>query len=739
MPKTGHYNGGHRFKILYYIFNMKCLLIFTFLLSFVYSINPSQNGVFPIAVLENFAKQEIGSVYGNDGWIKKIQRSRVENNRNSQLEFNLPVLLAKYSDVNDTYFSANDFQNLLFDNNPAGTLKDYYDEISYGNFTVDGVSKGWYQSSLTMVNAVENTKMFVSEIVSLADVDFNYVDYDNDGPDNIPNSGDDDGYVDGIMIVYSGCGAEWGEGNNNLWPHMSNLGPYEYVTNDIGANGSNIIISSYAVSPELAGGGNCFNDIIRPIGVFAHEFGHILGLPDLYDRNGNDGNSEGLGDWCLMASGSWSGWAGDTPAHMSIWCKAQLGWVTPTTLFQNEIDYIIPQINSNPFGVKIWEDDYNSSRYFLIENRQPVGFDSDINGAGLLIYHIDENQRYGINRWSAGLVNDNAEHKLVDLEEADGLDNLDLYYNSGDSGDPYPGSNNNLIFDDYSYPNSNRYNGEETGISVHNIVSSNSNMIADFIVRKQLGYSIFYDEMGISGWGFGSQEPQDSYGGVLFTSEEAGFITEIDVGVRSAPVSLQLLVYDSFSENVPGNLILSKDVYIESSGWHSESIDSLEIHSNSNFFVCVKINGSYAISYDNNGVLSGRSYFSSDGINYNNNISNYGDINIRSKISYEIELETADVHDLPSNFGLKSAYPNPFNPFTSLRYDLPNDGLVNLTVYDMTGRVVKTLVNGSQTAGFKSVLWNATNDRNEPVSAGLYLYTIQAGEFRQTKKMVLLK
>ncbi len=94
---------------------------------------------------------------------------------------------------------------------------------------------------------------------------------------------------------------------------------------------------------------------------------------------------------------------------------------------------------------------------------------------------------------------------------------------------------------------------------------------------------------------------------------------------------------------------------------------------------------------------------------------------------------------IPEVFALHQNYPNPFNPITSLRYDLPEDGLVNITIYDMMGRIVKTLVNGSQTAGFKSVQWNATNDRNEPVSAGLYLYTIQAGEFRQTKKMVLLK
>ena len=104
-----------------------------------------------------------------------------------------------------------------------------------------------------------------------------------------------------------------------------------------------------------------------------------------------------------------------------------------------------------------------------------------------------------------------------------------------------------------------------------------------------------------------------------------------------------------------------------------------------------------------------------------------------------VSLSNDESTVLPYNYVLHQNYPNPFNPITSLRYDLPDDGMVNITVYDMMGRIVKTLVNASQTTGFKSVQWNATNDRNEPVSAGLYLYTIQAGEFRQTKKMVLLK
>ena len=94
---------------------------------------------------------------------------------------------------------------------------------------------------------------------------------------------------------------------------------------------------------------------------------------------------------------------------------------------------------------------------------------------------------------------------------------------------------------------------------------------------------------------------------------------------------------------------------------------------------------------------------------------------------------------LPQGFALEQNFPNPFNPFTTLRYDLPEDSFVNITIYDMMGRQVKTLINGLQTPGYKTVQWDATNDKNRPVSAGLYLYTIQAGEFRQVRKMVLLK
>jgi len=94
---------------------------------------------------------------------------------------------------------------------------------------------------------------------------------------------------------------------------------------------------------------------------------------------------------------------------------------------------------------------------------------------------------------------------------------------------------------------------------------------------------------------------------------------------------------------------------------------------------------------------------------------------------------------IPDEFAIHQNYPNPFNPVTTLRYDLPENGHVNITIYDMLGRQVKTLINEYQDPGYRSIIWDATNDYGKPVSAGMYLYQIQAGEYISTKKMVLLK
>ena len=103
------------------------------------------------------------------------------------------------------------------------------------------------------------------------------------------------------------------------------------------------------------------------------------------------------------------------------------------------------------------------------------------------------------------------------------------------------------------------------------------------------------------------------------------------------------------------------------------------------------------------------------------------------------ELNTKNNNALPEIFTLHQNYPNPFNPATNLDYEIPEDAMVNITVFDMMGKVVRTLVNGQQSAGYKTLQWNATSNSGQPISAGLYIYTIQAGEFSQTRKMILLK
>ena len=106
---------------------------------------------------------------------------------------------------------------------------------------------------------------------------------------------------------------------------------------------------------------------------------------------------------------------------------------------------------------------------------------------------------------------------------------------------------------------------------------------------------------------------------------------------------------------------------------------------------------------------------------------------------YEISILSSQAETVPNDFNVIQNNPNPFNPVTTLRYKLPRESFVNITIYNMLGNLVNNLVSQKQIAGYKSVQWNATNNKGQPVPAGVYLYTIQAGEFRQTKKMLLLK
>ncbi len=714
---------------------MKLNAILIIIFSFSYSITPPISGDFPIGFWENMRLNSVGEQYGDPGWIRKIATQRNNPSRDIQNEFNLPVLLGQYSDVTSVFFNAADFDELLFGDNPTGSMKEYYNEISYGNFLLDGTVNGWYQSGLSQAEAVANTRQYVAEIASLADSEIDYGQYDNDGPDNIPNSGDDDGFVDGLAVIYPGCLS----GNENIWAHQSSLGSnYQYVTNDLAPNGQNIIINSYMVCPELPGSVNCITDNICPMGVYAHEFGHILGLPDLYDRDSNDGDSEGLGEWCLMASGSWLGWYGDTPSHMSSWCKIEMGWMEPTIAVNTLINTPVPQLATSPSVIKVWEDNYRLNRYFLVENRQNYGFDSDLNGAGLLIYHVNENRIAGFN--SFGPVNDDENDKLVDLEEADGLQNLDNEINRGDQGDPFPGSSGNISFTGESNPSSNRNDGTPTGISIQNISDADSIMYADITPRAISGYSIFYDEYGIAPTSL-SIGTEEQWSGVLFTSESEGYLTEIDFGIvwevfwNTDILNWEVYVYESFDFDTPGNLYETVSGSSNLGGWHTIQIDSMYVNSGQEFFIGIKfLNNGYVYAFDNIGDLSGRSYLSSDGIYYENLLSSYGDANIRAKITTDTFVKNVSEIIPNEQVVLYPNYPNPFNPTTNLSFSLERDDKILLEVYDMAGRYMNTIMEGFLPYGKHSIPWDGSS-----FSSGVYFVKLQTNDIQINQKIILLK
>ena len=125
-------------------------------------------------------------------------------------------------------------------------------------------------------------------------------------------------------------------------------------------------------------------------------------------------------------------------------------------------------------------------------------------------------------------------------------------------------------------------------------------------------------------------------------------------------------------------------------------------------------------------------YYRLSAVDHSGNVSDYSGIVEAAVLALDEDL-------IPEVYALHQNYPNPFNPVTNIRYDLPEDADVMIRIFDIQGRVVKTLVSGQEKAGRKSIVWDATNQIGEQVAAGMYLYLIQSGEFKQTRKMVLLK
>ncbi len=402
--------------------------------------------------------------------------------------FTFPLILGLYSDTPDIPMASPAGQEPkvsltrdvigreFFDgpNSIHNTIPEFYAEISRDRVTLVGDTHDWVRTAFTAaevtgdsngLSSTDNVGEFIVEI--LAGIDDGSVDwgqYDNDGPDGQANSGDDDGHVDVLTVMHPTAGAEcFVSGVGRVWSHrwqLSESAPSSvdptllaYVTQTPSANGGQIVIDDYAVVAVLG----CDNQHINQIGIFAHELGHGFGLPDLYAVGADHG---GVGRWGLMGSGAW-GCTGGIPAipcHMTAWSKEALGWADVTTLApDSDLGVITLDPVETSGGIIRIDARDGSGDYFLLENRQPLGFDENLFSPGLLVWQIDVERLAGT--WADNVVNSESDRMAVWLRQGDGENDLALGRQRGDSGDPFPGSSGQTEFTAGSRPAAFTYDG----------------------------------------------------------------------------------------------------------------------------------------------------------------------------------------------------------------------------------------------------------------------------------------
>lgn len=315
------------------------------------------------------------------------------------------VIPALFSDSPEPQVSSATVQRLLFDGPaPRGTLTEAYLEMSRGKLRVEGRVHPWVRTSLTRAEVVgaeaglgEDARLrdYLLEALGAADAGVDFGLYDSDGPDGLPDSGDDDGYVDALAFEFIEVSASCG--GPGIWPHMWGIAAQNderpFASNDVGASGSAIKVDAYIVQSAV----DCEGANPQDAATIAHEFGHILGLPDYYHptANGAEGRRWVLGCWELMAAGSWGcGPHGSTrapfgPTHMSARSKQVLGWldwVTVGDVWDEEV--VLDPVERSGQALRIRLDSADRE-YLLVEYRVREGFDDEIPAEGVLIYHLD--------------------------------------------------------------------------------------------------------------------------------------------------------------------------------------------------------------------------------------------------------------------------------------------------------------------------------------------------------------
>jgi M6 family metalloprotease-like protein len=435
--------------------------------------------------------------------INKIQREPLSP---SAQTLKAIVILVRFPDNPPggptTRFRASVWDSMLFrdayvrggaDTTTVRTLKRYYSTVSYGNVEVTTLdlpsAVGWVTASNSYTYYCQpdgthdngfgpyprNAQRLAMDAVLAADPFVDFSQYAVGG------------VVQNLFIVHAGSGAEWSGGPTLIWSHAWSIPVALYV--------DGVLIQDYSMEPEAGGdtvgeNGPPMTPMLPTVGVYAHEFGHVLGLPDEYDYGYE---SNGTGRISLMAGGSWNrvpdvypDCAGNSPAHPSAWGTKYLGFVTPVTVTTTTTGITIPPIETTPVNsmYKVVHPGTSGKEYWLFENRQQIGFDQGFArmtsaAHGLCIYHVDENV---MNRtfWRPneaecvsggayqGQTNcncatlpanpDNGEKWYgISVEQADGLYQLELGTSGGSWQDFYSSATGKTSFDGASAPNSSSY------------------------------------------------------------------------------------------------------------------------------------------------------------------------------------------------------------------------------------------------------------------------------------------
>lgn len=341
-------------------------------------------------------------------------------------------------------------------NGATGSVRDYFISASngqycpdfdvFGPYTLDKETR-YYGGNDRFGNDSHPDQMVVDAMEKLAadkntDIDFSVYDTDKDG------------YIDNVFIYYAGYGENnTGADEDYIWPHQWEIYE-EYVTGQLTYD--NVKLRSYACTSELQG----ISGFTRcGIGTFCHEFGHVLGLPDMYITDYNSDHKT-PGNWDVMDSGSYLN-NGNTPPLYSAYERFFLGWLTPTVL-NNTGYHTLEDIKTSNIAYMVTStgnhnlDPVNPSpeEYYLIENRQQTGWDKYLPGHGMLLAKIQYNEY----SWTANTVNNNRNKQGYDIIEADGYapdaeyDNYGYLVNEeyhGKPGDLFPGSENITYYSPY--------------------------------------------------------------------------------------------------------------------------------------------------------------------------------------------------------------------------------------------------------------------------------------------------